>query len=136
MKLDLRIETYLSLNHLIYISKIQFVLKLIYFVNEINPITIGLFFPAVYRCFTLLGSQMTHWNEPILYGKVLSWGFQKAQDHFGGWSESWAIRDQNWSIVSWKNPNFRGGKIRDWNNSYFIFYKCNQGPFFCKHPHF
>ena len=86
--------------------------------------------------FELLGSQMTHWNEPILYGKVLSWGFQKVQDHFGGWSESWAIRDQNWSILSWKTPNFQGGKNHDLKKLYFIFYKFNQGSVFCKHPSF
>ena len=86
--------------------------------------------------FELLGSQMTHWNEPILYRKVLSWGLQKVQDHFGELSESWADHDQNRSILSRKMPNFRGGKNRDLKNSYFIFYKFNQGPVFCKHPNF
>ena len=36
----------------------------------------------------LLGSQTTHRNDLVLYGKVLSSGFQKVQDHFRGWSES------------------------------------------------
>ena len=113
--------------------------------NILTLLVSAYFFPAVYRggaseaqtlFFELLGSQMTHWNEPILYGKVLSWGFQKVQDHFGGRSESWAIRDQKRSILSRKTPHFWGGENHDLKNSYFIFYKFNQGPVFCKHPNF
>ena len=48
----------------------------------------------------LLSSQTTHWNELILDGKVLSWWFQKVQNHFCGLSGSWAIRDQRRSISS------------------------------------
>ena len=48
----------------------------------------------------LLSSQTTHQNELILYGKILSWRFQKVQNHFCGWPVSWAIRDWNRSILS------------------------------------
>jgi len=35
-----------------------------------------------------------------------------------------------------KNAKFSRGGNRDLKNSYFIFYKFNQGPVFCKHPNF
>ena len=39
----------------------------------------------------LLSSQTTHWNELILYWKILFWGFQKVQNHFCVWAEQFAI---------------------------------------------
>ena len=51
----------------------------------------------------MLGSQTTYRNDLILCGKALSSGFQKVQNHFCGWSVSWAICDQTRSILSWHN---------------------------------
>ena len=40
-----------------------------------------------YKC-QLLGAQTTHRNGPILHGNVLSSGFQKVQNYFGGCTET------------------------------------------------
>ena len=37
-------------------------------------------------------------------------------------------REKHQIFEGWKNSNLK--------NIYFIFYKFNQGPFFCKHPNF